>query len=104
MGRAKPTPFTGNAAEEMQRLQGTWKQVGYERDGISDPVDELGWEPKVTFSEANYQVTLADGSIPIKGTYKLDPGQTPNLPRRVSSDVGAVGAGAFPSARELLEP
>jgi uncharacterized protein (TIGR03067 family) len=63
--------------EEMERLQGTWKQIGYERDGVTDLLDELGWEPRSTFVGDTFFVTLADGSIPIRGTYKIDPTRNP---------------------------
>jgi uncharacterized protein (TIGR03067 family) len=61
----------------MARLAGTWKQVGYERDGVLEPLDEHGWEPRTTFSGDAFVVTLADGSVPIRGTYKLDPTRNP---------------------------
>jgi uncharacterized protein (TIGR03067 family) len=63
--------------EEMKKLQGTWKQIAYERDGIKEPLDEQGWEPKAIFAGNTFIVTLADGSIPIKGTYTLDPTREP---------------------------
>jgi uncharacterized protein (TIGR03067 family) len=62
---------------EMARLQGTWKQIGYERDGATEPVDELGREPRSTFVGDSFFVTLADGSIPIRGTYRIDPTRDP---------------------------
>jgi len=63
--------------EEMKKFQGTWKQIAYERDGVTEPLDEQGWEPRVTFTGDTCVVTLADGRIPIKGTYKLDPTRDP---------------------------
>ena len=71
------TSFPAAVAEEMKKLQGTWKQIAYERDGVTDPLDEQGWEPRVTFTGDTFVVTLADGSIPIQGTYKLDPTRDP---------------------------
>lgn len=71
--------FPDAVTEEMKKLQGTWKQIGYERDGVAEPLDEQGWEPRVTFTGDAFVVTLADGSIPIKGTYKLDPTQQPKF-------------------------
>jgi uncharacterized protein (TIGR03067 family) len=65
-------------AEEMAKLQGTWKQIGYEREGVKEPIDdEAGWAPRSTFVGDTFVVTLADGTIPIRGTYKLDPTQSP---------------------------
>jgi uncharacterized protein (TIGR03067 family) len=67
----------GEIAKEMEKLQGTWKQIGYERDGVTEPRDEVGWEPRSTFVGDTFVVTLADGSIPIRGTYKIDPTRNP---------------------------
>jgi uncharacterized protein (TIGR03067 family) len=64
-------------AREMAKFQGTWRQIAHERDGMPDPPDELGWEPRVTFIGDTFVVTLSDGSIAIKGTFKLDPTQEP---------------------------
>ena len=44
---------------------------------MTEPLDEQGWEPRVTFTGDTFVVTLADGSIPIRGTYKLDPTREP---------------------------
>jgi uncharacterized protein (TIGR03067 family) len=63
--------------EEMKNLQGTWRQTGYERDGSMEPLDERGWAPAVTFTGNAFAVTLADGTIPIRGTYELDPSREP---------------------------
>ena len=77
MANTDATSFPDAIAEEMKKLQGTWKQIAYERDGVTEPLDEQGWEPRVTFTGDTFVVTLADGSIPIKGTYKLDPTRDP---------------------------
>jgi uncharacterized protein (TIGR03067 family) len=63
--------------KELERFQGNWKQIAYERDGVKEPLDEQGWEPRTTFTGNTFVVTLADGSIPIKGTFKLDPNRQP---------------------------
>jgi uncharacterized protein (TIGR03067 family) len=71
------TPSPDAVTEEMKKFQGTWRQVAYERDGVTEPPDEQGWEPRVTFTGDTFVVTLADGSVPIRGTYKLDPTREP---------------------------
>jgi uncharacterized protein (TIGR03067 family) len=63
--------------EEMKKLQGVWQQIAYERDGVSDPPDEQGLEPTTTFVGDRFVVTVADGSTPIRGTYRLDPTKNP---------------------------
>ena len=64
-------------AEEMGKFQGTWRQIAYEKDGVLDPPDEQGWEPRVTFTDDTFIVRLVDGSIAIKGTFKVDPTREP---------------------------
>ena len=77
MANTDATSFPDAIADEMEKLQGTWKQIAYQRDGVTEPLDEQGWQPRVIFTGDRFVVTLADGSIPIKGTYKLDPTRDP---------------------------
>jgi uncharacterized protein (TIGR03067 family) len=58
---------------DFEKLQGTWKQIAYERDGVKELPDEQGWHPRVTFTGNEFVVTLADGRVPIKGIFKIDP-------------------------------
>jgi uncharacterized protein (TIGR03067 family) len=64
-------------AEEMQKLQGNWKQIAYERNGVVEPEDERGWNPTTAFTGDRFVVTLADGSTPIRGIYRIDPTTSP---------------------------
>ena len=64
-------------AEEIKSLQGTWKQIGYEKDGVAEPFDEQGWEPQLTITGDKFVVSLANGRIPFEGTYKLNPTRQP---------------------------
>ena len=70
----KPEPSTERIGiiDDARQFQGTWKQIGYERDGVKNPLDEQGWNPSVTFTDDTFVVTLADGSVPIKGIFELD--------------------------------
>jgi len=77
MAKTDAKSISDAIAEEIKKLQGTWKQIACEKDGLPDAVDELGWEPTSTFVDDTYVVTLADGTIAIKGTFKLDPTQVP---------------------------
>jgi uncharacterized protein (TIGR03067 family) len=72
-----PTRSSDAVAEEMKKFQGTWRQIACERDAVSEPVDEQGWEPSVTFTGNTFVVTLADGSVPIAGTFAIDPRRDP---------------------------
>jgi uncharacterized protein (TIGR03067 family) len=79
MENVEPEAISQAIEQEIERLQGTWKQTAYEKDGVTDHLDELGWEPRVTFTGSTFVVTLADGSIAIKGTFKLDPTRNPKI-------------------------
>src|SRR4051812_34557053 len=64
--------------EDLDLLQGRWLQVGYERDGALQPVDEeLNWQPQTEISGENFKVTIADGSVILGGVFKLFPAQSP---------------------------
>jgi uncharacterized protein (TIGR03067 family) len=76
----------------MARLQGVWKQIGYERD-VTEPLDEQGWEPRTT--SGNTVVTLADGSTPIRGTFVLDPTRTQR--RQLTDTFGDDAGKTFPA-------
>src|SRR5438045_9794525 len=77
MGNTDATSLRDDITEEMKRFQGTWKQIAYERDGVTEPLDEQGWEPRVIYTGDTFVVRIADGSIPIRGTYKIDPTREP---------------------------
>ena len=68
-----PTQYAPRIEEGRRKFRGVWKQIVYEREGVKEPLDEQGWEPKATFTDEEFIVTLADGSIPIRGTYRIDP-------------------------------
>ena len=44
MASPESMPVLEAVAEEMRKLDGTWKQVRYERDGLTAPLDEQGWD------------------------------------------------------------
>jgi uncharacterized protein (TIGR03067 family) len=68
-----------NALEkEIAKFQGTWRQIGYERDGVREPIDdEKDWKPRATNIGTSFVVTIADGTVPIQGTFKIDLTQKP---------------------------
>jgi len=63
---------------EIAKFQGNWRQIAYERDGVTNPQDdEAGWAPHTTFEGTSFAVTIADGSTVIRGTFMIDPTQEP---------------------------
>lgn len=77
--------------EELRKFRGVWKQISYERDGIKEPLDEQGWCPTTTFTDTEFTVTLADGSVPLKGSYTINPSRYPktvNWTDTIGEDAG----------------
>jgi len=85
---------------ELEKLQGTWKQTRYEKDGMKDPIDEKGWEPTTIFLGNTFTVKLADGSIPIKGTVRLNPFKEPKE-LEYTDTFGEDAGKAFPGIYSL---
>jgi uncharacterized protein (TIGR03067 family) len=77
MGNTDVRSRSDAITKEMEKFQGTWRQVAWEKDGVPEPPEEQGWEPRVTFTGNTFVVTLADGCTAIKGTFKLDPTREP---------------------------
>ena len=63
---------------DMQKFQGSWIQIAYERDGLAEPIDdEEGWNPRTIFQNGSFIVEISDGTIPIKGVFRIDPSKEP---------------------------
>jgi uncharacterized protein (TIGR03067 family) len=83
--------------DEIEKFQGTWQQIAYERDGVAEPQDdEQGWQPRTTFVGNTFVVTIADGSNPIKGTFTVDPTQDPKAVDYTDT-FGADSGKTFPA-------
>ena len=86
--------------KEMKAFQGTWIQTHCEADGITNPADECGSEPLVTFTDNTFVVTRADGTVVIKGTYAIDPSQEPKA-IDYTDTYGADTGKTFPAIYSL---
>jgi uncharacterized protein (TIGR03067 family) len=63
---------------DLSGLQGSWLQIGYERDGLIEPIDdEKNWQPVTHISGKTFTVTIADGSTVLNGVFNIDPTQYP---------------------------
>jgi uncharacterized protein (TIGR03067 family) len=64
--------------KEIEKFQGNWIQIAYERSGLKEPIDdEEGWKPRTIFKDNSFVVKISDGTIPIKGIFKIDPSKEP---------------------------
>lgn len=94
-------PLADLVADEIARLQGVWRQVACEIDGVRDAVDEFGLQPRVAFSGNSYVVTRANGTVVIEGRFIVDPAQ----PKAIDwiDTIGADAGKRLPAIYELDE-
>lgn len=63
---------------EIAALQGAWRQVGLEADGVVDPPDALTVSGALTHIDGtHFLVRAPDGTVVIEGAFDIDPTATP---------------------------
>ena len=63
---------------DMAALQGSWRQVALEVDGISNPADDLSPPGMVTtFRDNHFAVRTAEGALLLEGSFTLDAAVAP---------------------------
>jgi uncharacterized protein (TIGR03067 family) len=69
----------GTAEDDLRALQGSWRQVAFEQDGVDDPPDTHGAPNSLTAIRGNRCiVTTVEGDVILKGSFVLDVGATPH--------------------------
>ncbi|MEP6830050.1 MAG: TIGR03067 domain-containing protein [Rhizomicrobium sp.] len=59
--------------KDLALLQGTWEQVAVEADGIANPSDEYSASGTLTVFDGNeFSVVSGEGSVLLKGKFRLD--------------------------------
>ena len=67
-----------NPPSDLDTLQGTWEQVGFEENGTSKSQDEHGTTGAMTtFSQNRFMVRALDGTLLLEGIFELDPSSSP---------------------------
>lgn len=64
---------------ELSKLQGMWRQTGFQADGDEQATDEVAADALTTINGNRFTVTAPDGKVLIKGTFTLDPEREPKL-------------------------
>jgi len=63
---------------DLHALQGSWKQIGHEADGLSEPPDEHGAPGALTtFAGNQFVVRGVDGVLLLAGTFTIDASNRP---------------------------
>ncbi len=65
------------SAHDRATLQGVWRQVRCEADGIVDPVDDLSEGVYTTFDGAQFSVHTPEGVLLLAGSFVLDATTSP---------------------------
>jgi len=66
------------ATHDFDVLQGSWRQIGLEADGILNPPDDLSPPGAITvFSDNHFTVRTAEGTLLLEGTFTLDASAMP---------------------------
>lgn len=81
-------PQSDDTARDLARLQGVWKQVRMEADGVVDPPDEYGVPGALTTIDGmHFCVRTPDGQLLLEGAFSLDASTSP----RSITWVDAIG-------------
>ena len=87
------------SAWEMAKMQGRWRQVEHEANGIKNPADEYVGGV-TTFSGNCFTVHNVDGSVMLKGTFSLDASVSPKAIDWIDS-IGPDAGKVLPASYRL---
>jgi uncharacterized protein (TIGR03067 family) len=79
----------GDSERDLARLQGVWRQIRLEADGVVDPPDEHGGPGALTtFAGTHFSVRSIEGELLLEGHFILDASTRP----RSVTWIDAIGA------------
>jgi uncharacterized protein (TIGR03067 family) len=65
---------------DLAALQGSWEQMDFEENGISNPPDDYGGAGALTtFRNNHFSVHAADGTLLLEGRFELDASTAPKM-------------------------
>lgn len=86
---------------DLAALQGQWKQVAFEENGLPCTLDEHGGSGAITtIQDCRFSVRTSDGELLLEGTFVLDASVTPKAITWIDS-VGADAGKRLPASYEL---
>lgn len=78
-------------AHDLAALQGSWEQIRFEENGVTNPPDDHGAPGALTMIHGNhFQVRTAGGELLLEGDFTLDASTTP----RSITWIDSIGADA----------
>ena len=81
------------SARDIAALQGTWRQVSLEVDGVANPPESYGTDLVTTFTGDQFVVHDGAGTVVLAGTFTLDATTVPKSINWIDSmgpDTGKV--------------
>ncbi|WP_198647146.1 TIGR03067 domain-containing protein [Pannonibacter carbonis] len=95
---------TGNGlTADLDKLQGQWRQVRFEENGVVNPPDTHGApEAITTITGTRFHVGIPDGATLLEGSFTLDPLATPKAITWVDS-IGEDAGKSLPAIYDLTD-
>ncbi len=97
LGSAEPAV---TAEQEVAKLQGAWRQLTQEADGIKNHPDAGDVGGITTFSGNNFTVRNLDGSVVLRGSFSIDTSVSPKAIDWIDS-TGPDAGKILPASYEL---
>ena len=95
----KPNPE--KTMDDLQHLQGNWKQIRFEENGVIDPPDIHGGHGAITTIDGEtFAVHRTDGELLLAGRFILDQTTTPRSITWIDS-MGNDAGKSLPASYEL---
>ncbi|CAN5675065.1 hypothetical protein BH09MYX1_BH09MYX1_58090 [soil metagenome] len=88
------------SARDRAALQGVWRQLRCEADGVVDPHDDLSAGVFTTIDAAQFSVHTPEGELVLRGSFVLDATTTPKSITWIDS-VGPDGGKHLPAIYTL---
>lgn len=87
--------------DDFQTLQGTWKQIRFEENGVIEPHDVHGGSGAITTIDGDtFSVHTPAGDLLLAGRFVLDPSKTPKSVTWIDS-MGDDAGKPLPASYEL---
>ncbi|MFN4011767.1 MAG: TIGR03067 domain-containing protein [Pannonibacter sp.] len=100
---SKPEDAGNGLTAELDKLQGQWRQVRFEENGVVNPPDTHGApEAITTITGTRFHVGVPDGPTLLEGSFTLDPATAPKSITWIDS-IGEDAGKSLPAIYDLTD-
>lgn len=101
MQHSDDSPVPKHSEHDLAALQGSWEQIDFEDNGVSNPPDIYGAAGAICrFRDQHFEVRTVEGEILLEGSFELDASTTPKSVTWVDS-IGADAGKALLASYQL---